>query len=369
MAGLYIHVPFCMRKCPYCDFYSVVCNDFQAKADAYCDAVIRNFAKYKGEKIDTVYFGGGTPSLLSPDLLKRLIYAAKDYFVLSENAEITVEMNPSSTDRGKLSGYKSAGVNRLSFGVQSSNDSELAELGRLHSFEQAKNVVNLAHECGFENISCDLMIGTPYQTEQTLLQSIDEICELDITHVSAYLMKIETGTGFDCDEIRAKICDDDSMSDMYIMAVNRLSEKGFNQYEVSNFSRVGFESRHNLKYWQQEPYIGIGPSAHSFYNGIRFACPDKLDEFISKPQQTILITDAAPNELDEYIMLGLRLKSGVTAERISELGGNSEAVLALGKLLERSKLAKVLDNTISLTEQGFLVSNLIIAEFLDNALL
>lgn len=366
MTGIYIHVPFCKRKCPYCDFYSVAVSD-KSIMDKYCDAVIRNLSVYKGEKINSIYFGGGTPSMLEGYHAERIISSVRKFFNVSEDTEITLELNPSSTEETKLLAYKAAGVNRLSFGVQSANDGELEALGRLHNFKGAVKAVMSAYESGFDNISCDLMIGVPKQTEESLIRSIDELSRLPIKHISAYLLKVEYNTRYNCEEIKSQLPDDDKMCDMYLCAVERLKENGFYQYEISNFAKRGYESRHNTKYWELEPYIGIGPHAHSFFGNVRCCCPDSIDEFIVNPVQTSLVTDECPNELEEYIMLGLRLSKGISLDRINELGGNRNAAYAKAGLLCKTGLAVCDNDIIRLTENGFLVSNAVINEISDSA--
>lgn len=367
MAGLYIHVPFCKRKCPYCDFYSVKLMS-QENASDYCKAVIRNLKPFKNTEIETVYFGGGTPSLLSGEDVKAILDSVRQTLVLSLDAEITMEINPSSATKEKLIAYKSAGVNRLSFGVQSSSDTELEALGRLHNFNEAKNAVNLALECGFENISCDLMIGVVGQTEDSLRRSIDDLASLKIKHISAYMLKIEENTPYNCDEVISQIPDDDKMSELYLLACECLEEKGFMQYEVSNFAFEGFESRHNTKYWELDDYIGIGPSAHSFYKNVRYCCPDSVEEFVAKPYQSKLITDTEPNAVEEYVMLGLRLTKGISVDKITALGGNGRAVLKMAQLLQAHGYINITDDNISLTKDGFLVSNAVINELLEYAM-
>ncbi len=366
MTGLYIHVPFCLRKCPYCDFYSIIWS--REASDSFADAVVRNIECWhgKGLSLDTVYFGGGTPSLLTPEQIGRILDAADRCFSL-EKPEITMECNPSSSDYDKLSGYRSAGVNRLSFGVQSADDSQLKDLGRLHSFRQACKAVGDAVRAGFFNISCDIMLGLCGQTPESLEDSADKISSLPITHVSAYMLKIEENTPYNCDEIKKSVADDEVMSDMYLAAVDILESKGFMQYEISNFARPGMESRHNLKYWLGGEYIGIGPAAHSFFQGKRYMCPDDVESFVMKDRQSELITDDAPNKLEEYIMLGLRLKKGIRLSRLSELGGYEFAQKTAAKALTLKEhgLCRCDGDRIFLTPEGFLVSNAIISRFIE----
>lgn len=347
MRGLYIHVPFCAKKCPYCDFYSLqFSGPFSSqKAEEYKNAVVRNLSRYR-EQFDTVYFGGGTPALIYNKIAE--ILRAVDF---AENAEITIECNPESANEEVLSELKRAGVNRLSFGLQSLDERELSALGRNHNAETAKDRVLLANKLGFENISADLMLGIPNQTQVSLEKTVDGLCELPITHVSAYLLKIEPNTVFGKKGTADILPDEDLQAELYLDAVEMLEQRGFIQYEISNFAKVGFESKHNLKYWRAEEYVGIGPSAHSYRNGKRFAVPRNLAGFIESEFQTEEITDEAIDIDEEKVLLGLRLCEGI------ELSERLKKRLCLIP----EEYYKIKNNRLSLTPRGFLVSNEIIA--------
>ncbi|MGN1136541.1 MAG: radical SAM family heme chaperone HemW [Oscillospiraceae bacterium] len=346
--GLYIHVPFCIRKCPYCDFYSVTETEF---ADDYIKAVVRNI-KAQNVKADTVYFGGGTPSLLSAKQIYSMLSAAE----IAHGSEITMECNPNSVDEKYLADIYSAGVNRISFGVQSLSDKELSALGRLHNAETAVNAVNSAYKAGFRNISADLMLAMAYQTKETLAETIDKLVKLPICHVSAYMLKIEEGTAYGKSEtIQNLIPNEDETADMYLEAVQMLEENGFAQYEISNFSHKGFESRHNLKYWRCEEYYGIGPSAHSYVDGMRKACPPSVERFVNSELQEEIVTEEDGGANDEKIMLALRL----TQEGIL-LSALAQDKLPVAKQLEKSGLLRRENERIMLTPNGCLVSNEII---------
>ena len=353
MTGLYIHIPFCLAKCPYCDFYSEKYS--RELAEKYKEAVIRNLSFYD-EIYDTVYFGGGTPVLLSEEIaeiLKRVRVA--------ENAEITLEANPCVTDEKRLYTLLSAGVNRISFGVQSMDDRELEFLGRKHSSEQAADAIKLAHKAGFTNISADLMTGLPVQGKSSIKRSADVLSSLPVTHISAYLLKIEEGTPFA--QMNINLPEDEEVSEIYLYTCDYLSEKGFSQYEISNFTKVGCECRHNLKYWRCEEYLGIGPAAHSFYKGKRFAVPRSIDRFISEERQPVLITDESPADFDEYAMLKLRLSEGLTFAECKKFGVEKEIIInRLGKIPKELYLSD--ENRVRLTEQGFLLSNAVIGKIL-----
>lgn len=362
MLGIYIHIPFCLRKCPYCAFYSKAYNEQLIKS--YVSALIRNIKSYKPKQLpaDTVYFGGGTPSLLSVNDVRALISALSESFKLSLDCEITLEANPSSVDYEKLLGYRMAGVNRISFGVQSANDDELRLLGRLHSFAQAKAAVETAKSAGFENISCDLMIGTPNQTMASLNTSCKELAALGIPHISCYMLKIEEGTAFDCERVKQSAAGDDLMADMYLALCSELAVQGYTRYEISNFSKPGYESRHNMKYWLLKDYLGFGPSAHSYFEGQRFYVTEGIDDYISSDVQTIVIEDSSPDRLEEYIMLSLRLKSGLSISKINSLGGSGGEVLRCVQPFINNGLMEQKGDSLSLTDSGALVSNTLIVE-------
>ncbi len=345
-AGFYIHVPFCLKKCVYCDFYSDVFSE--SCAEKYTDAVIRNLKNYP-VTADTVYFGGGTPSLLSPDLIARIL----DTMDISGNAEVTMECNPATADKNRFSDYKAAGVNRVSIGVQSLCDRELSALGRLHNAYEAQKCITDAFEAGFDNISADIMMGIPYQTADTLAETIRQVLTLPVTHISAYMLGVEEGTPLAGNKtLLDNISDDDTMSDMYLLACKALRASGFERYEISNFARKGYECRHNLKYWRCEDYIGIGPAAHSCFGGKRYAVPKDTDKFISDERQTEYITDPAPKSEEERTMLMLRLSEGIPYK--NSLRTKAEPLLKAGFLTEQS-------GRLILTDKGVTVSNEIIA--------
>lgn len=355
--GIYIHVPFCVKKCSYCDFYSVSYeNDISEK---YVDAVIRNLRYYSDKKriTDTVYFGGGTPSLLSVEQIQRILDEAGKNFSLSADAEITLETNPSTVDFVKLSELRKTGINRLSIGVQSMIDSELAFLGRIHTAERAERSVYDAYKAGFENISCDVIIALPEQSAESLRYTLERVTDMPIKHVSAYILKTEQGTPFDCDEIKKRLPDDDTTAEIYLEMVRLLESRGFEQYEVSNFAEKGFESRHNCRYWKCYDYIGIGPSAHSCNGGKRFAVGRNLREFIDSDIQKTEITDEKPCGFEEYAMLRLRLKEGLDLDSVPE---HKDMITKKIPELIKSGYIDYNGKSVSLTPKGFLMSNSVI---------
>ncbi len=356
--GLYIHIPFCRKKCLYCDFYSVALQD--GFAERYTEAVRRNIAAYSGacnttlrshHPFDTVYFGGGTPILLAP-YLGEMLSAAN----IAKDAEITAECNPCEMTDEALFALLKAGVNRISVGMQSLYDNELQALGRRHDRDTAIRAIERAKAAGFSDISADLMLGIPQQTSESLAKTLDTLTALPITHISAYMLKIEPDTPFGRNT--PDLPDEDSVADMYLQTVNALADKGFHQYEISNFAKRGFECRHNLKYWRREEYLGIGPAAHSFLNGRRFAVKRDLEEFLGSPRQVELTTDEAPDEYEERVMLGLRLSEGISEELWRPFGHALKLVPSNYYTIKGGRLA--------LTAEGFLLSNEIISLLLSH---
>ncbi len=355
--GIYIHVPFCGRKCAYCDFYSTAYS--RQAADGYISAVLRNLRHYsdRTRPTDTLYFGGGTPSLLTPDQLGNIITEVRTDFNLTPTAEITLEANPSALTRERLEKLRETGINRLSIGVQSMRDDELRFLDRTHDSARAERTVREAHAAGFGNISCDLMLALPGQTRDALLYSIDRLAELPIQHISAYILKVEDGTPFARDGIASQLPDGDLTAELYLAAVEALESRGFSQYEISNFARPGFESRHNTRYWKCEDYLGIGPAAHSCCGGVRFAVPRDLQAFIDSPVQPTEVTDDSPCSSQERIMLGLRLTEGIA---LSDFPDERSAIEKKIPALESAGYCRFDGERLSLTPRGFLMSNQII---------
>lgn len=336
-SGLYFHIPFCKSKCPYCDFYSVKFDE--ASAQQYVQEICDEIKQYQGI-FDTVYFGGGTPSILPPELIGKILDCARAQFEISDDAEITVECNPSKDFSEDFKKYASYGVNRISVGMQSAVDSERFALGRVAGKNEVERTINYARQSGIENISLDLMLGTPKQTIESLDYSFDFIKSVGVPHVSAYMLKIEEGTKFFKMRDRLVLPDDDTVGEMYLKTVDTLASFGIKQYEISNFAVPGFESRHNTKYWTLTPYLGIGKSAHSFWGGKRFFYDIEWNK----------IDDGTGGDKEEQIMLGLRLAKGIDESLVDR------------DFAEFVKMGYVADlgERIALTPKGMLVSNTII---------
>lgn len=356
-AGIYIHIPFCKSKCPYCDFYSMRLTD--SAAEDYTASVIGRIAEFKEKyplSADTLYLGGGTPSLIGAENIAKIVEAAKAFGNFSE---ITVECNPSCVEDGFFEKVFAAGVNRISLGLQSASDSERRSLGRLAGVKEAENCIRSAQNAGIENISLDVMIGIPNQTMESLDETLTFCVNSGAVHISAYMLKLEEGTFFHKNQSRLNLPDDDFTADAYLRMVSFLESKGFPQYEISNFSQKGFESRHNMKYWLGAEYLGIGPAAHSFVGGNRFYFPRDIEYFMNGGEP---VPDGTGGDIKEYIMLRLRLKEGVKYDEIRKYGcGNKIGTLKKkSEFLARHDLARINDGGFSLTPDGFLISNTII---------
>lgn len=371
--GLYFHIPFCKGKCPYCDFYSVTDKSlFEPYKDALCDE-IRTKSRCKSlladdiqnKPVDTVYFGGGTPSYWGADNVCAVLQTAKTHFAIAKDAEITVECNPSSPDlEAFLSHCAENGVNRVSLGMQSAVDSERKGLGRTADAAKVLCAVHAAKKAGIHNISLDLMIGIPNQTKESLQESLQFLIDTGVPHASVYMLSIEEGTFFHKNAHRLNLPDDDTTAQFYLQTVDFLNRNGLSQYEISNFARPGFESRHNSRYWEQEEYLGLGAAAHSFVNGKRFAFSRSVSDFLQKKEPQLL--DCGGDNA-EYVLLQLRMNKGLSYVRYRQKFGKD---LAQSVLLRAEKYAKhgllITDKDgLRLTADGFLVSNTILCDLLD----
>lgn len=361
--GLYIHIPFCSKKCPYCDFFSK-CKD-DKEIDVYTNALLKSikyWSKKANRPITSVYFGGGTPNMLGTDNLCKVLSEVYKNFSVDKNAEITTELNPSYLESINFQKLLKAGFNRLSFGMQSANDEELKVLNREHTSDDVKNVIKKAQNSGFKNISLDLMLGIPKQTKSSLTKSIEFCRDCNVEHISAYILKVEENTPFYKNQAFLNIPDNDTQADLYLFACKKLEEAGYHQYEISNFSKTGFESKHNLTYWQCEEYIGIGPSAHSFFNGKRFYYPRSFNDFYNNN----ILKDGFGGDEEEYIMLNLRLTKGINfADFKKRFSKNiSRSIINKAKFYERSGFINFSEEGFNLTPKGFLVSNYIIADLI-----
>ncbi len=359
--GIYIHIPFCQKKCDYCDFYSLTYND--NLVNNYIDALCENFAKYSGESADTIYFGGGTPTLLSIKNLKKINSNLINNFNLIE-PEITIEANPNTVDIAYLKELRKIGFNRISFGVQSFDDTELQILGRTHTADGAKSAILQAFDAGFRNISADIMLAIPNQTEKSLFKTLETLVELPITHVSAYILKIEENTPFNSADIINKLPTEDFFCDSYLKTIDFLKKHGYEQYEISNFAKKNLQSVHNLKYWKSEEYLGFGPSAHSFFNGKRFCNERNLQKYILEKGNNPVVTEDNPRTFEEFSMLKLRLCEGLSFNELKTFGKNDEEFINKAQPYIKAGLINILNDRIALTKEGFLLSNQVIGKLI-----
>ncbi len=368
--GLYIHIPFCRSKCPYCDFYSKL--ESESVISEYVSAVVseietrKRLSKYvNGDLlIDTIYFGGGTPSLLSCSDFSRIMHAVRKSATVTDDCEITVECNPSTVSKELFDTYRQAGVNRISFGLQSAVNAERAALGRTGTREDVAKAIELCKKSGISNISLDVMLAVPNQTEKSLCETLSFCNESGATHISAYILKVEKGTLFYDIEKELNLPDEGKVCSFYELCSDKLNEYGFHQYEISNFAKDGLYSRHNLKYWTLEDYIGIGPGAHSFFCGSRFYFPSDTKLFIDGVSP---IFDCFGGDVNEYIMLLLRLTDGIDLDKMSQKFGR-ESVVKIKEKAKRFISANLLTmdgNKLYLTQKGFLLSNTIISELIS----
>lgn len=378
--GLYIHIPFCERKCNYCSFLS-----FPLGKDArreYVEVLKKEIAdngRVLGMDfmVDTVFIGGGTPSLLEPYEITEILETVRNYFNLSENAEISIESNPNSLDDIKLASYLKAGINRLSIGMQSFDDNVLKTLGRIHSSDNAKMAITRAKAMGFDNINLDLMFGIPGQTMESWNKTLDTAIELSPDHISFYSLQIEEGTKFyeDYKNERLPFLENSLTDQMYLFAVDKLKNAGYDHYEISNMSKPGKPCKHNLKYWKLKDYLGLGAGASGYINGFR--CENPCDLITWKEQ--VLSEDAGYDEVDihmetkeeamsVFVFTGLRLLAGIDLKDFEERFGVSFEEVYKDKmdyLKEQESAGNIIvdNDSIRLTEKGILISNDIMCEF------
>lgn len=361
--GLYVHIPYCKSKCPYCDFYSG--KGTELEYDKYILMLtekIRLWSAKTEKTVSSIYFGGGTPSVLGAERLSEILSAIKNTFSVNVDAEITTEVNP---DTGKVIDFtllKKSGFNRISIGMQSAVEKELKQLGRIHTADEAKITVERAKNAGIDNVSLDLMMGIPFQTEESLKKSIDFCIECGVTHISSYILKIEEGTKFDSIKNSLILPDEDKQAELYLFAVDYLKKLGFEQYEISNFAKKGFESRHNINYWKCGEYIGIGPSAHSFFNGDRFCYNKTMRDF----ENNITEFNCKGGTAEEFIMLTLRLKTGLDFKEFYKKYGVEISDDVKRKIKKYSDMGfmEMNNNRACFTPKGFLVSNTILSDLI-----
>ncbi len=367
MNGLYIHIPFCIKKCNYCDFASYPA--FKERIDEYISALYADMSKYMGEGIDTIYLGGGTPSMLGVGHIDKILSKVHSLYKVEPDCEITIEVNPGTADRKKARELKKLGINRVSLGAQSFMDNELSCLGRVHSADDTRRAYDDLRSEGFSNISLDLMYALPNQSMSSLSTSIAQMLKMQPEHISCYGLKIEEGTPFYTMLQRGEISEhtDDSYADMYELICSELASGGYEQYELSNFAKSGFESKHNIKYWTLKDYIGVGLSAASCYRGKRYTKTADFNEYIKTLENAEYSCPDADERMSEYMILSLRLtKHGAKKREFKEMFGR-EISDVFSKPITKYKSAGLIletEDSYCLTPKAYYISNMVLSDFI-----
>ena len=382
--GIYIHIPFCKSKCYYCDFVSFCNEEKNIKIYTEClkkeiefkSLQLQKFCKKNNEQfqIDTIFIGGGTPSIIESKLIVELLENIKSHFKLKKNLEVTIEVNPDSVTFEKLMEYKKNGINRISIGLQSSKNKLLKEIGRPHNFEQFKNAFACIKKAGFSNINVDLMIALPDQSISDVKDSLKEIILLKPSHISVYSLILEEGTKlfYDIKNGNKKLVSENLERKMYWYVKQKLEENGFIHYEISNFSKPGKESKHNLNCWNQNEYLGIGLSAHSFFNNVRFSNITNLNEYIKNIQNEEYLKNEIVQETlnleekqKEYMILGLRKLEGVQIKKFKEAFNENPIYIYRNQInkLITNNLIEIDEDYIKLTNKGLDFANIVWEEF------
>ena len=374
--GIYIHIPFCKQKCFYCDFCSFANkNEMQGK---YVETVIneiKNITHKEKYTVTTIYLGGGTPSILNPDYIKSILQEIKSSFEILDDAEITIEINPGTVNEEKLKKYKEYGINRLSIGLQSANDKILKKIGRIHDYKQFEETFFYARKCGFKNINVDLMIGLPTQAVEDVKQTLEKIIQKNPEHISVYSLIIEEGTIIEklINENKLQLPDEETERIMYWTVVNELKENGYNQYEISNFSKKTYESKHNTNCWKQKQYIGLGTYAHSYLNKKRYSNTNNIEEYIKNIQEnniskniTIHEEQTEESTMNEYMLLGLRMIQGININEFKQKFKIDPTIKYKETLekLQKENLIQITKTSIKLTKQGIDFGNIVWEEFI-----
>lgn len=359
--GLYIHIPFCVRRCRYCDFLSF--ENKYSEAAGYFKRLQEEAKTYNRYNVDTIYFGGGTPSSVDSKLVCDFLQFIRSYFNVEPDAEITIEVNPDSVTEDKLKDYKKSGINRISMGAQSFCDEELKALGRLHNSDAIKEKYELIRHTGFDNVSLDLMFALPGQDGEKLDFSIDSILKLSPEHISCYGLKIEEGTPLYIDAEKGIITpvDDDYFADLYEHMCKKITDAGFVQYEISNFCKPGKHSRHNSKYWLCNEYIGLGAGASTYIDGVRSKNTSSFSDYKNITEEVLTIED----KMSEFVVFGLRMTdSGISIKEFRNRFGK-DIYDVFGKQLEKYKDFITLDgDVLKLNAKAYYVSNSVLAEFM-----
>ena len=370
--AIYIHVPFCKRKCAYCDFASYAgCED---QIERYFDALGREINAWADElrayQARSIFFGGGTPSLVPAERIAGVLEKLRGCVAFAQDIVITLEANPGTVDMEKLRTYRTAGVNRLSFGVQSFDGKLLKNLDRIHTPDEAKEALRMAREAGFENISIDLMYALPGQTMAQWADTLDTAVSLPVKHISAYSLIVEPGTRMArwVEEGIARIPDDDLVNEMQRMAVMKLAKAGFTRYEVSNFACTGCESRHNYTYWTGGEYLGLGSAAHSLMNNLRFENPPELERYIAGERMLNRVERTREDRREEMLMLSTRTVRGLDLNQWQRIFGDrlEETKAKEIKKLENYGLIEIENGFLRLTTVGLELQDSVVLELMDD---
>ena len=384
--GLYIHIPFCVKKCDYCDFLSA--PGTEAIKNQYVKALITEIYSYKGMvdkyKVPTIFIGGGTPSAIDPLLIEDIMKAVRDVFHIDDaELEATIEVNPGTLMKDKLIAYKRAGLNRISFGLQTTDNIELKKLGRIHTYEQFKENYDLARVIGFNNINIDLMSALPGQTIETWERTLNTVIELGPEHISAYSLIIEEGTPFyylygNDGKLKDQLPDEETDRTIYHRTKELLKENGYNRYEISNYSRKGYECRHNISYWVGTEYLGLGLGASSLFDGVRIKNLHDINKYIEEASNLSNNHDyhtsireeyqelTLEDKIEEFMFLGLRMTSGISIKEFKKRFQKSIYGVynkEITSLLDK-KLMILKGDNLSLTEYGIDISNVVLSEFI-----
>ncbi len=354
--SIYVHIPFCKKKCDYCNFTSFACEQNVERYFFSLFNEIKNQSKnFSNKLVNTIFIGGGTPSIVKANFIEQLLLTIKQNFSLTKNCEITIECNPDSTTKEKLLTYKNCGINRISFGVQSLNNNLLESIGRVHNSLQAINAIKIAQQVGFKNINADVMLGLPNQTKQNAISTLKKLVNLGIQHVSLYTLILEENTPlFKKVQSNSKLLPaEDDVVKIFKSCSNYLKKNGFERYEVANFSKHNKQCKHNVGYWQNADYIGFGVSAHSKINNVRFSNTNNLVEYINNKNTVQTETLTTEQIREEKIMLGLRTSKGITLSIVK----HKQSEL---KLLKKNNFIEIKNNKVKATQKGFFVLNQII---------
>ena len=372
--GIYVHIPFCKKKCKYCDFISFSC--FKEKEEEYVNCLIKEIENKKcSNVVSTIYIGGGTPSIIDSKNIIKILESIYSNFNVLDDAEITIEINPGTVTKEKLQDYKNAGVNRLSIGLQSAENRILELIGRIHTYEDFLKTYNLSRKIGFKNINVDLMLAIPTQTEKELISSVEKIIELNPEHISLYSLILEEGTELESlvSKKKLELLDEKIERTMYWETKKILEKNGYNHYEISNFSKKGFESNHNVDCWNQEEYLGMGLAAHSYFENKRFSNIDNLNKYLENInnadfEKNIELHEVQdkPSKMKEFMMIGLRKIDGVKIsdfEKKFRINPLFYFRFEISKLTDEELIEVDLDN-IKLTKKGLDLANQVFEEFI-----